>query len=216
MSEGTPQPSNRVMLVLREFMQQDLRYSYYVAAGLILLGAIVNLFLDHGWTVWPFVFVAAFMTMVHEAAERSGQGVPPLYVYAGFVSMLALWVIGAVIFSTINPVVLLVGGIAITYQCAKGYIHQHQRSALVQMRRANGLCIHCGDPFKLNVLECPACGNEPNPEGIRLSRVSAVVSNRKNVERARSTIGRQNAHGSAAQKEQALIARRHAAQHRKH
>jgi hypothetical protein len=213
---STPTLKDRLLTVGREFVQQDLRYSYYVAAGLILLGAIVNLTLAHGWTVWPFVFVASFMTMVHEAAERSGQGVPPLYVYAGFVSMLTLWVIGAVIFSALPPIVLLIGAIAIIYQCAKGYILQHQRSALVATRRANGLCVHCGEAFKVNQLECPNCGNEPNPEGIRLSRVSAVVSNRKNTARARSTIGRQSANAGVAQKEQALIARRHAAQHRKH
>ena len=138
---STTSLKDRVKEVIQQFIQQDLRYSYYVAAGLILLGALVNLFLAHGWTVWPFVFVASFMTMVHEAAERSGQGVPPLYVYAGFVSMLALWVVGALIFSALPPVVLLIGAIAIIYQCAKGYILQHQRNALVQYikQRSNEL-----------------------------------------------------------------------------
>jgi len=206
----------RLFTGLRQFYEQDFRYSYYVAAGLILLGVIVNYFMPHGWTVWPFVFVAAIMTMIHEAAERSGQGVPPLFVYAGFVGSLILWVIGAVIFSSINPVVLLVGAIAIVYQCAKGFIHQQQRNALVAQRRASGECIHCGEPFKPNELECSNCGMEPNPEGARLSRVAAVVSNRKNAARARATIGRQNPNASVAQKEQALVARHHAAQRRKH
>ena len=207
---------SRLLPVLRQFYHQDMRYSYYVAAGLIVLGTILNIVLAHGWTVWPFVFIASLLSMIHETADRNGQGVPPLMVYALFIGGLALWVAVGFLFSLTNPLVLLIGAIAITYQCAKGYMQELQRTALIQHRRANQLCIHCGEPFKPNELECSNCGGEPNPEGARLNRVAAVVHNRKNTPKARSTIKGQSPTASAAAREQALIARHHAGQSRRH
>src|SRR3989442_4467205 len=71
---------------LREYFDYDIRWSYWLVGGLIALG-IVSTFLpwSHGWIVWPFIFVVGFMSMVHEAAERNGQGVPPFHVYSLFV-----------------------------------------------------------------------------------------------------------------------------------
>ena len=55
---------------LREYFAYDLRWSYGLIAGAILIGIVAS-FLSHGWTVWPFVFIVCFMSTVHEAAQRA-------------------------------------------------------------------------------------------------------------------------------------------------
>src|SRR5438132_11300131 len=94
---------------LREYFDYDIRWSYWLVGGMIALGAVSSLFLSHGWTVWPFVFIACFMSMVHEAAERNGQGVPPFHVYALLVGGVAVWIVVVLLFSFVNPVVLMIG-----------------------------------------------------------------------------------------------------------
>jgi hypothetical protein len=78
--EQLPTIRARLRAWLRELYELDMRYAYAVCAALVAIGLVVNLFLPHGWTVWPAVFVAGMLCMIHEAAERNGQGVPPLHV----------------------------------------------------------------------------------------------------------------------------------------
>src|SRR5438876_1871230 len=66
---------------LAEFYSRDLRWSYLAIGAMIIVATVVNLLFSHGWTVWPFMFSAGVLFMVHEAAERNGEGVPPLHVY---------------------------------------------------------------------------------------------------------------------------------------
>src|SRR5436309_16125264 len=106
---------------VREFGRKDLRWSYGAVAILIVIGILSNIFFRHGWAIWPFCFAAGAMAMVHEAAERTGQGVPPLYVYAGLVVILAIWAIMAALASLLHPVVLFIGFIVLSYQMLRGY-----------------------------------------------------------------------------------------------
>src|SRR5690242_2191907 len=80
---------------LRDFRDKDLRYSYLIIGGMIVIGLIVNWLFAHsrGWTVWPFVLAAGILLCIHEAAERNGTGVPPLQVCALFGGAIAGWIV---------------------------------------------------------------------------------------------------------------------------
>src|SRR3954462_7130823 len=99
----------RISSTFRDFGRKDLRWSYGAVVILIVIGVFSNIFFRHGWAIWPFCFAAGAMAMVHEAAERTGQGVPPLYVYGGIVAVLVIWAIFAAIASFLHPVVLFIG-----------------------------------------------------------------------------------------------------------
>src|SRR5438309_498187 len=61
---------------VRECIDLQLRWSFFAIVGLVVLGAVVNRLIPHGWAVWPFVAAAGMMLMIHEAADRNGQGIP--------------------------------------------------------------------------------------------------------------------------------------------
>src|SRR5436853_6910322 len=94
---------------VREFGRKDLRWSYGAVAILIVIGICSNILLRHGWAIWPFCFAAGAMAMVHEAAERTRQGVPPFYAYGGLVAVLVIWAVVAAIASFLHPIVLFIG-----------------------------------------------------------------------------------------------------------
>src|SRR5690349_13687686 len=95
----------------KDYLSFDMRWSYGLIAVAIVVGIVAS-FMSHGWTVWPFVFIVCFMSMVHEAAQRNGQGVPPFHVYALLVGTIVGWIVVVAIFSLVNPVILLFGLIA--------------------------------------------------------------------------------------------------------
>jgi hypothetical protein len=200
----------RLLSTIRELYQVEMRHTWYLVAAMILLGLVVNLWLPHGWTIWPIVFIAGIMAMVHEAAERNGQGVPPLHVYAAVAAVLALWILGAFIFSVINPLILLAGMAGIGYQCARAIIRQRERARHIARRRAEGCCIFCGAPANPELSFCESCGEEPDPDSARLDRVAGVVRTRNNAPQARAALTAKPETASTAAKEQALLARHHA------
>jgi hypothetical protein len=194
---------------LREFYNIDMRWSFYVLGGLILLGIAINLIFTNGWIIWPFLLIAGVMSMVHEAAERNGQGVPPFQVYALFAGVAVGWIVVVMIFSVVNPIVLLVGMIALGYQCARAWVQERERNRLIEARRASGECVHCGQVVTNKNGVCEHCGNEPDPVGTRLRRVANIVNANKDASRARAAIKQPSNHQSASAKEQALIAKAH-------
>src|SRR5947207_15483951 len=99
----------------RSFRMRDMRWSYGAVGILIAIGVASHIFLRHGWAIYPFCFAAGAMAMVHEAAERNGQGVPPLYVYAGLLLILVVWAILAALASFLHPSVLFIGFAVIAY-----------------------------------------------------------------------------------------------------
>jgi len=192
----------------RQFIRINLRWSYLAVAGMVVLGCVVNLMLPHGWTVWPVVLAAGIMLMVHEAADRNRQGVPPLHAYALFISAMAVWLGALAILSAINPVILLIGLIALGYYSTLGYVKQLERRKLIARRRADGLCVHCGHPADYELALCMHCGREPDPDDAQLKRVGQAPRSSRDKARARQNLTPKPPTASAAMKEQALLARR--------
>lgn len=210
---------DRLKYILREgtrqFIRINLRWSYLAIAGMVVIGVVVNLTLAHGWTVWPVVLAAGIMLMVHEAAERNRQGVPPLHAYALFISAMAAWLATLVVLSAINPVVLLIGFIALGYYCTLGYVKDLERRKVMTQRRAEGLCVHCGHPADYELAMCLHCGREPDPDDAQLKRVGHTSRSSREKARARQNLTPKPPTASAAKKEQALLARRRTRRSRK-
>jgi len=190
----------------RDLGRKDMRWSYGAVGILILIGVLSNIFFRHGWAIWPFCFAAGAMAMVHEAAERTGQGVPPLYVYAGLVVVLIIWAILAAIASFLHPIVLFIGFAVLTYQLLRGYIQQRERKRLIEYRKEEDLCVRCGEPIDHTRATCFACGQEPDPA--QLKRIASVVKNRDDYTRNRAVLTPQRADATVKQREQALLQRR--------
>jgi hypothetical protein len=192
----------------REFTRQDLRWSYLVIGALVVVGGIINLVLPHGWTVWPFVAAVGVLLMVHEAADRNGQGVPPLHVYALVGVVLTTWLVVVMVLSVVNVAILLAGVIAVGFYGAQGYIRVRERERLIFQRRRDKLCIHCGHPINEEVAFCEDCGEEPDPLSTQLKRVASMTQNRRNVERARAVITPEPMTAGAKRREARLLASR--------
>ncbi|MGD0463574.1 MAG: hypothetical protein ABSB74_13900 [Tepidisphaeraceae bacterium] len=195
----------RIAGAVREYARLDLRASHIIVAAMIVAGALTNIIVAHGWTVWPFVGAFGILTYINEAADRNGQGIPPFQVYAFFFGAVALWILMVIFLSTINPVVVILGIIAMGYRAGQAFIRQRERDRLIAARRANGLCIHRGESFDPNVLLCESCGEEPNPDEALLKRVAQIYRSPEEMARTRATLSRAATNASA--KEAALLAR---------
>jgi hypothetical protein len=195
-------------LGLREYFRTDFRASYLMIAGMVLLGIIVNFFMPHGWTVWPLVLAASLMLLLHEAADRNGVGLPPLLVYAFFAGAIVVWLMCIAILSLLNPIVLLIGVIALGYYSAKGYLQKLEAKRIVTKRRQEGCCIFCGHPADSELACCMHCGREPDPDDALLRRVGFAPRAGDIKQRARAALKPLSNAAVAKQKEQALLERR--------
>lgn len=197
---------------LEDFREFGLRWSYLAVAALVLLGLLANLLFSHGWTVWPLVAVVALLLYVHEAADRSGQGVPPLYVYAFFASALLIWAILTLLLTAFNPWILISGLAVVCYLMTKRYLAAREFQRLLDSRRAEGRCLHCGQFADPNAGVCMNCGEEPDPDAAQMQRIQATLHNSASTpgrkQRMRSTLQQDTLSASAKKKEQRLIARR--------
>jgi hypothetical protein len=196
----------RAPAAIRAFIANDMRWSYYAVIGFLIIGVIANIFLPNGWTVWPFLFGAGVLSMVHEAAERNGEGIPPLHVYAFIIGAIVFWGGFIFILTLINPLVLLIGFIAIVYQCGRGFVHERERNRIIAQRQKEGRCIHCGESVPKYHVICLACGNEADPSSTRLRRVASIVGMRKSPAHMRAVLTREAPSASASRREKALIA----------
>jgi hypothetical protein len=203
-----PSSRDRVMMALQQFTRLDLRWSYLAIGVLVVVGAVLNVVLPHGWTVWPIIMAVGGMMMVHEAAERNGQGVPPGHAYAFIFGALFTWLFVGILLSAVNVFVLVLGLVGVFVYATQGYIEGRKREYLRAERRREGLCIHCGMRFNPGLEMCDHCGEEPDPLTTQLSRVAGVARNRRNVDRMRAVIKQESITATAARKEQALLARR--------
>jgi hypothetical protein len=192
----------------REFGRHDMRWSFIISGVLVVIGAAVNVLLPHGWTVWPFVAAVGMMLMVHEAADRNGQGVPPMHAYALITSSMSAWLVVVMVLSVVNPIILLAGVIAVAFYGVQGYIKIRERQKLLFQRRKDHLCIHCGHPVNDAVAFCEECGEDPDPLTTQLRRVASMTQNRKNVERARAVIKPEPITAGARRREARLLANR--------
>jgi hypothetical protein len=196
----------RLASVVHEYARLDLRASHIIVAAMIIAGAITNLVVAHGWTVWPFVGAFGVLTYINEAADRNGQGIPPFQVYAFFFGAVALWILMVLLLSSINPIIVILGIMAVGYRAAQAFIRQRERDRLIAARRADGRCIHCGEVFDPNGIVCESCGEEPNPDEALLKRVAQIYRSPQEMARTRATLSRGVTNAST--KESALLARR--------
>ena len=132
------------MMALQQFTRLDLRWSYIAAGVLVIVGGLLNLVLPHGWTIWPIVAAVVGMMMVHEAAERNGQGVPPGHAYAFIFGALFTWLFVGMLLSTVNVFILVLGLIGVFVYATHGYMEGRKREHLRAQRRQDGLCITAG------------------------------------------------------------------------
>jgi len=195
-------------LGLREYFRTDARASYLIIVGMGVLGVFVNLFLPHGWTIWPLVIVAEGMLLINEAADRNGVGVPPLLVYAFFSGAILFWLLCVAILSLFNPIILLIGMMVLRYYCIKGYLLQLEQKRVIAKRRQEGCCIYCGHPADYELACCMHCGREPDPDYAQLKRVGFAPRAPDIKQHARAALKSESLAEVARQKEQALLARR--------
>jgi hypothetical protein len=196
----------RISGALREYARADLRASHIIVVGMVLAGILINLVVAHGWTVWPFVGAFGVLTYINEAADRNGQGVPPFQVYGFFFGVVAIWILMVLVLSTLNPVIVVLGIIAVGYRAGQAFIRQRERDRLISFRQADGRCIHCGEVFDPNSILCESCGEEPNPDEALLNRVAQIYRTPEEMARTRATLTRKSTNASS--KENALLARR--------
>ena len=147
------------------------------------------------------------MSMVHEAAERNGEGIPPLHVYGFIIGFMVVWAGFVFVLTLINPLVFLVAFLAILYQCGRGYVHERERNRIIAKRQEEGRCIHCGEIVPENMVVCLACGNEPDPGNQRLRRVASIIGMRKSSAHMREVLTREAPSAYASRREKALLAR---------
>lgn len=207
---GFKSATRQVIASFKQLDITDLRWTHLAILGMVVGGAVVNLFLTNGWTVWPLVMVAALMTAVHEAADRAGQGVPPLTVYASFAGAIVLWIGLVMLLSAVNMLVIIAAVVALAYFSLKGWLKTRIQKELIQYRIAHDLCVYCGEPASTDLQYCENCGMEPNPVTAEARRLSDSTHRNANAAHARAVLKGEGMGASAARKEQALLAMRRA------
>ena len=209
LAAGPAHVRKHLPLVLGHYARHDARISHVIIGGLVVLGTMVNLFMPHGWTVWPLVVMAAMIILIHEAADRHGQGVPPLYVYALFAAALLSYFVLVLILGAVNPLLLGAGMLALTYYGGQGYLKRRERALLISKRRAAGLCIYCGAVADPQHAFCLRCGEEPDPDAALLKRVAEAPRTAQGKARTRAALTPAPPTAAMAKKEQVFLARRH-------
>ncbi len=201
----------QVIASFRQLDVTDLRWTHLTIVGMVIGGALINLIFRHdGWTIWPLVMVVALMTAVHEAADRAGQGVPPLTVYACFAGAIVLWIALTMILSAVNVFVILAAVVALGYFSIKGWLKVKLREELIKSRIAQGLCVYCGEPASTDLEYCDNCGMTTNPITAEARRLSDLTHRNADATHARAVLKGESMQASASRKEQALLAMRRA------
>jgi hypothetical protein len=193
---------------VRSYFQEDLRWSQLAIAGLAVVGLAVNLLMPHGWTVWPLVLAAGLMIMINEAADRAGHGVPPLQVYSLFGAIVGAWIVVVLLLSTLNPLIFAAGILVLAYYAARGYLKNLAHQKLLEQRREEGLCVHCGAPANPEQSICDSCGEEANPDAARAKWSTLTGKSPQDKARIRAILKPPSGASEARSKEQALLNRR--------
>ena len=199
---------NDLPRALRQFCAMDLRWSYLIIAGLVIVGLLINVLLAHGWTIWPFVLAIGLLVMVNEAADRNGEGIPPLHVYGFVASVMGVWVLLMIILSLIHPLILVLGISGVLYHCARAYARQREHDLIIATRRSEGRCIHCGEVADMQLRVCINCGNDPDESATQLQRVASMVQSARRSAHARAVLTPEAPTASVARKERIMLATR--------
>lgn len=198
----------RLRLAWEDYCRTGARWSHLAILGLVVAAVFVNLFLPHGWTAWPIVLAAAILIAMHEAAERNGQGVPPLHVYVWFVGAMIVWFVIVLLVSAVNPFVIFLGMGGLTYYGLREQLKHRARQRLIISRQTAGQCIHCGRLADPDQIYCLHCGKEADPDHTQRDRVANMPRSAADKARARANLTPAPPTSPARQKEQALLARR--------
>lgn len=193
---------------LRDMVRHDLRYSYVVAAGLVVVGLVVQRFIPNGWSVWPVVFVGGVLAMIDEAADRNGTGIPPLRVIALTIGFLGSWLAMALFLRVVHPLVWVLGIGVAAYYGIRGDMKRRAHLGLMGLRVLRGECAQCGDPVDEGVVDCPHCGELANPDGVRSRWSTLIAQSPAGVARTRAVLKPETGGATARRKEQALIDKR--------
>src|SRR6202453_4763314 len=113
---------DRISSAVRDFARLDLRPSHLIVGGMVVVGVIVNLVFAHGWTVWPVVLAFAMLTIINEAVERNGQGIPPFQVYAFFIGIGVAWLGVGMCLWAVPPIFLILGLGVVLYRGIEAYL----------------------------------------------------------------------------------------------
>lgn len=181
-----------------------MRWAYLINAGLVVIGAVVNIFMPHGWTIWPMVGAAGMMVMVNEATDRNAVGIPPFQVYIMIAAATGLWLIGAILLSALGPLLLIGGMIPLIYYGVRGYLRQREHDRLVVQRKREGRCVHCGEKADSQYMFCTNCGLDLNSlEPAPKPKLDKLSKNK--MEHARQVLAPQSPTAQASLKEQQLL-----------
>lgn len=201
----------RLPKVLRDYAQTGLRYSYFVIGALVIVGGAVNFFLPNGWVVWPAVLAIGIMTMIHEAAERNNEGVPPFQAYSWFAGALAMWMGIAVFLSAVVGKWLFIVGLPVLLiYCVQTYRTYRQRARLIAERRESNVCVACGEALDPRMgTYCVQCGHT-DVEGDLHRRLREMNTDRtaEDAARTRAALKPESPAAAARRKEQELLDRR--------
>ena len=189
-----------------QFSLADLKWSYLWIASLFVLCIPIHLFMQDGWTIWPMVPVIGMLIIINEAAERNGQGVPPFQVYGFFALVFGVWILGVIVMSKVNVFIQLLGVGTLAYYSGKAYLAQRERNRIIEARRNEGCCIHCGASSDPEETICEECGLEVDPERTSQQRTAAISLYGKTSDRARQVLTHESLGNIAARKEQQLLA----------
>jgi hypothetical protein len=90
--------------------------------------------------------------------------------------------------------------------CGKKYLEQKEKDRMIEQRRADGCCVHCGAKVEdVNLGFCTECGLEPNPTEIQLGRIASTIASANRGGHARSVLTQRTAAADASAKERALL-----------
>jgi len=195
---------------IKEFRSTGLRWSYLIIAALVVIGLIVNYFLPHGWVVWPAVLAIGIMTMIHEAAERNNEGVPPFQAYSWFAGALAVWLGISIFLSKVGIVLFVVGLPVLAVYCIRTYRVYRKRAKLFAERREQGLCVFCGEALDPRMgTFCVQCGQTDEEEDLRRRMRDAVQErSAEDIAHTKAALKPESPAAAARRKEQELLERR--------
>jgi hypothetical protein len=193
----------------RQFGWADLRWAHLWILGSIAVAALINAVLPNGWTIWPLVPAVAAMVIVNEEADRSGEGVPPFQVYGFVLLVFAVYALGVLILSKVPLLIQVLGLCVLAWYSIDGWIKQRQRARVIEIRRQEGRCIHCGQVVDPYDTFCPECGLEPDPGRTEQQRLAAIVQHGRGGQdgHARQVLKQESYAASASRKERELLAR---------
>ena len=155
------------------------------------------------------VFVVGVMLVMHETILREGVGVAPFHAYVFFAGVLFFCLTLVVVLRKLGPHILGWAALVVVLYAIRGYWLNRRHEKLIERRRKEGRCVHCGEPVTAEMQFCPNCLEEPDPYSTTRRRIAAQAREAEKAQHARELLGPQDPNAPARKKEKTLIARHH-------